>query len=98
MSKSDGPLRSRPHQENLGDLRMPVFSFSSAKFGRLWPCEVATWLLKVYFCALLVTYHTSDTLKVIKAFPEGPVICGVFERDIGIHSPTIHRRSFNHAS
>jgi len=50
---------------------------SSAKFGRLWPFhfrEVAAWLLEVYFCALLVTYRTSDTLKVIEVFPDDSVL------------------------
>ena len=32
---------------------------------------MATWLLEVYFCALPITYRTSDTLKVIEVFPYG---------------------------
>ena len=47
---------------------------SPAKIGRLLPFhfrEVATWLLEVYFCALPVTYRTSDTLKVFQVFPDG---------------------------
>ena len=49
----------------------PVFP---VKFGRLLPFHfrevAATWLLEVYFCALPVTYRTSDTLKVIEVFPD----------------------------
>ena len=31
---------------------------------------MATWLLEVYFCALPVTYRTSNTFKVIEVFPD----------------------------
>ena len=55
---------------------MNAFSFSPvspAEFGRVWLfyfCKVAAWLLGVHGGALLVTYHTSDTLEVIEASPD----------------------------